>query len=324
MTKDELVTSLNFLYDGEHEVEINIYTLNNEGNVCLFNINDDLKDDLKADFLNSVRQKMIVKEYDLQDYSSADRRNNSYYFYDLEEKPEGFDFFDKVLEPDIEYYNIDENWIGGISKMLVVLSTGEHWAILYKDVSGVEKYYAQSGFLMFKSDNRFDRVEDDILRISNNFQMIEIDDKIIILKMEAMEMNYDLDQVLKNEAERGKTRIEGLLTDIDKISELCDKDNAFCKQLIATKQSFVFTLKNEDGSRMVSDNDIIKYIRDNEELCGKFSFSEDNKIKISHFTQAKRFVKILNEDYLKSGLTKIIYDTLSKKKRNDNIIIDEE
>ena len=30
----------------------------------------------KADFLNSVSQKMMVKEYDLQDYSSADRRNN--------------------------------------------------------------------------------------------------------------------------------------------------------------------------------------------------------------------------------------------------------
>lgn len=323
MTRDELIASLNFLYDGEHEVEINVYTLNNEGDVCLFNINDGLKGDLKADFLNSVRQKMINKEYDLQDYSSADRRNNSYYVYDLEE-PEDFDFFNKVLGPDIDYYNIDDNWIGGITILLVVLSIGEHRAILYKDVSGVEKYYAQSGFLIFKSADRLDRVEDDMLRISNNFQMIKIDNTIIILKMEAMEKNFDLDQVLRNEAERGKTRVEGLLSDMDKISELCDKDNSFRKQLISTKQSFVFTLKKEDESRMISDDDIIEYIRDNEDLCGRFKYSDDNKIIISYYTQAKRLVKILNEDYLKSDLTKIIYDTLSKKKRNDVIIVDEE
>ncbi len=323
MTRDDLISSLNFLFDEEQEVEINIYTLNSEGEACLLNIKDNLKDDLKADFLNSVRQKMITNEYDLQDYSSADRRNNSYYVYDMEE-PKDFEFFDKVLGPDIDYYNIDENWVGGITILLVVLSTGEHRAILYKDVSGVEKYYAQSSFLMVKSENRFDRVEDDMLRISNNFQMIKIDDYIIILKMEAMEMNFDLDQVMKNEAERGKTRVEGLLSDMDKISELCDKDHSFRKQLIATKQSFVFTLKNEDGSRVVSDDDIIEYVKNNEEICGKFSFSEDNKIKISYFTQAKRFIKILNEDYLKSGLTKIVYDTLSKKKRNDVVIIDEE
>lgn len=324
MTRDELISSLNFLYDGEQEVEINIYTLNNEGEACLLNINDNLKDDLKADFLNSVSQKMMVKEYDLQDYSSADRRNNSYYVYDLEEKPESFDFFDKVLGPDVGYYNIGDNWVGGITILLVVLSTGEHRAILYKDISGVEKYYAQSGFLLFKSADRFDRVENDMLRISNNFQMIKIDDNIIILKMETMEMNFELDQVLKNEAERGKTRVEGLLSDLDIISELCDKDNSFRKQLIATKHSFVYTLKNEENERIVSDNDIIEYIRDNEDLCGKFTFSEDNKIQIIYYTQAKRFVKILNEDYLKSGLTNIIYDTLSKKKRNDSIILDEE
>lgn len=318
MTRDELRESLGFLFDDTQTKELNIYTKSSDGELNMLNIEPGLKNNLLDDFLSTIKQKLIDREYDLQDYSVADRRNNSYYIYDLEEKPEGFDLFDKVLGPNIDYFNIDDNWIGGISFLLVVISSGDHRAILYKDVSGVEKYFAQGGIFMYKFEDRFERVDKDMLRISTNFNMIKIDKTLVILRMESMEKAFNLDQVIKNEAEKGKKRVEGILSDMTKISELCNKDKSFRKQLIATKGSLVFTLKNVDGSSVVSDLDIVNYIKDNEEICGKFDFNADNtKLKIEHFTQAKRLIKILNEDYLKSGLTKVIYDTLSKRQRTE-------
>lgn len=317
MTKEELVNKLSFLFDNGLVKQTVIYTIASDGNPAMLNINNVLMDQLQKDFIKSIETNIVDKVYDLQDYSIADRRNNSYYRYDLEEKPDDFDIFDKVLGPDIQYFNLNENWIGGISTLIVVISTGEQRVILYKDISGVEKYYAQGGTFIIKSDDRFDKIENDFLRITPKFQMIKVDDNIIFLTMESLERSFDLDRIIKNEANRSKTRIEGLLTDLDKISELCDKDTAFQKKLIATKSSLVFA-RNEDGSRKVSDSEIIDYIKNNKEICGEFEYNDDStKIKLSFYTDAKRLVKILNEDFLRSGLTKVIYDTLAKKKKKE-------
>lgn len=317
MTKEELVNKLSFLFDNGQVKQTVIYTIASDGNPAMLNINNVLIEQLEDDFIKSIKNNLVDKVYDLQDYSTADRRNNSYYRYDLVERPDDFDIFDKVLGPDIQHFNFNDNWIGGISTLIVVISTGDQRAILYKDISGVEKYYAQGGTFITRSNDRFDKIENDFLRITPKFQMIKVDDDIIFLSMESLERSFDLDQIIKNEANSSKTIIEGLLTDLDKVSELCDKDTAFQKKLIATKSSLVFA-KNDDGSRKVSDSDIIDYIKTNKEICGEFEYSDDGtKLKISYYTDAKRLVKILNEDYLKSGLTKVVYDTLAKKKKKE-------
>lgn len=315
MTKDELISAVNFLFEEEKQKQIVFYCIDSSKKVKMLNINSVLLSELLKDFTESIRERIVEEVYDIQEYTAADRRKGSYYRYDLPEEPAEFSFFTEVLGQNIPMFNFDDGWINQIKKLVIVISSGDQRVILYKDISGVEKYLKQGKyFMLMKCEDRFDKIPEDILGVNNKFQMMKVGNDILILNMESIEKNFSLNQVIRNEAERGKERVQSLISDMAIINQMCDDDSSFQKKIIATKHSFVYTLKDGNGNRIIIDAIILDYIRNNPDICGTFSFDDNGKVVINNKSKAKRFVKVLNEDYLKSGLTNIIYDAFDKKR----------
>lgn len=317
MTKEYIKKGLDFLFDNKTVKQIVIFSYNAHDGIKRLNINKNLLDIMLIYFTDSIRDRMISAEYDIQDYSSADRRNNSYYRYDLDEKPTGFSVFTDVLGPNIPVFSFEHDSIREIKKILIVISTGKESVVLYKDVFEFEKYLAQGSFLISKHKDRFDRVENDILKINTDFQIIKLKDDFIGLSLNCFEKCFKLDQVLKNEAAKGVVSVTSMVLDTCYLAEWANSDPSIRKQLISLKSSPVFTLKDDAEIRCISDRDVIDYIQKNADICGKIDI-HDGKVIIKNKSAAKRFLKVLNDDYFKSGLTKVVYEILSKKKDKYN------
>lgn len=312
MTKEDIKKSLGFLFDGSKAKQIVFFSYDPKDGLKRLNINKDLLDTMLVDFTESIRDRMVKAEYVIQDYSGADRRDNSYYRYDLDEKPQGFSVFTDVLGPDIPTFSFARDSIRNIEKVLVVVSTGKDNVVLYKDVYEFEKYLAQGSFMISKHKDRFDRVEDDVLRINTDFQIIKLKDDIIGLNLKCFEKNFKLDQVLKNEAAKGVVSITNMVLDTSHLCEWVNSDSSIRKQLISIKSSPVFTMKDTDGNRRILDKDVVDYIKTNTDICGAFKITGD-KVIIEHKTTAKRFLKVLNDDLFKSGLTSVVYEAIAKR-----------
>ena len=67
----------------------------------------------------------------------------------------------------------------------------------------------------------------------------------------------------------------------------------------------------------ISNDDIINFTKTNPGLRGRFKYSEDGKqIRLDTKTSKNAFIKLLNDDYLRSNLTNQEYDSIAKDRIN--------
>ena len=313
MEKSELVEKLSFLFDENKAKQMVMFSYAQDSGIRRLNIEADLTPILLQDFIDSINDTLVEAEYEIQDYSVADRRPKSYYRYDLEKEPESFSLFNDVLGKDIPVFDFTRDKIRDIKKILVVISTGEERIILFKDVFEIDKFLIRDHFMMVPCKDRFSKISTDILKVNTNFQIIKVSNEVFSLSLEFFEKYFKLEKVLRAEASKGIERVVGLIKDTSHLSRFCEEDTSIRNKLIATKSSFVFET-DDTGERKVSNADLIDYINKNPDICGKFDI-EGNQIKIESKAAAKRFLKVLNEDCLKSGLTNTVYEIISKRKR---------
>ena len=78
MTRDELKQAISFLLDDNNERHIIIYTIDVSDEVRYLDIDVDLQPELSEVFIKRVISVFNNDNYELMDYSTADRRDGCY------------------------------------------------------------------------------------------------------------------------------------------------------------------------------------------------------------------------------------------------------
>lgn len=100
MTRDELKQAISFLANDNNEQHIIIYTVDVAENVRYLDIADNLQPEIQELFSQKVLTVFNNDSYELLDYSTADRRNDCYYVYDLVEVPNHMQLMQSVIGDD--------------------------------------------------------------------------------------------------------------------------------------------------------------------------------------------------------------------------------
>lgn len=317
MNKLELDQHLAFLYQPNANIQVIVYAiLRGEEEPCKLDIDDDDLPPIRTMFLDSIQNQVIAKgDYEVLLLSTADERNKCFYQYDLE-VPEELAQLDAVIGNDnIPNFNFHNVSIEQIDTLIVVLGNNEHQVSLFKKLSPVEVIGRGTSYILKKAAERFERFEDNLLRISPSFQAISIDETIIILKLSTIEKSFGIVDVIQREALVGIDAIRGieLLSNIETLEELVD-DISFARKLTKVARNSPVILRN------IPNADIIHFATTHPALRGKIKFNADNtQITLDTRVSKNLFVKLLNDDYLTSELTSLFYDSLAK----DGITVEE-
>ena len=167
----------------------------------------------------------------------------------------------------------------------------------------------------FGHSERFKRFEDKLLRLSPKFQILSIDDVIIVLDLKFIERSLGFADVIKREATLGVDAIEALniLSSIEPLNELIS-DVSFARKLTKIARNSP-VLQNR-----ISNAKIILFAKNHPALKDKIRYNEDgSKIILDTKVSKNLFIKLLNDDYLTSQLTEMEYDSLAK----DSIALDD-
>lgn len=317
MNKTELNQSLSFVNDPQGELQIIIYA-------NIDDIDEPRKLDIKGDDLPALKQIFVEginylvldkDDFVILQLSDADERGKCFYQYDLE-VPDELELLENVIGNDnLQNFNFNNNDLASIKSLIIVLADDENEISLYKKISSIE-VIGRGGHILKRANQRLERFEDQLLRITAKFQVIRVDQEIIITDLNSIEKSFGFHDVITREATLSLDVINqmGLVHNIASLQELVT-DVSFARKLTKVARNSP-VIKNN-----IPNVSIIHFSKNHPLTKRKMRYSEDGtQFNLDTRVSKDLLIKILNDDLLTSELTKLYYDSLAK----DGIEVEEE
>lgn len=308
MNKEELDQALDFINNPDGVLNIVLYTCMSDYDLKLLDVKYDDLPPIKDLFINSIKEHIIEKDdYTVIPLSTADERANCFYQYDLELPAELENLKSVIGNDQISNLSLNDYSFADIDSLIVLISDNSHNLTLYKKITPVE-VIGRRGYILCESDSRFERFNKQLLRISNSFQVIQINGEIFILDLKSIEKSFGFHDVIRREATLGVNAIrdKGLVCNIEVLEELID-NVSFARKLTKIAKSSPVLQNN------IPNINVINFSKRHPALKNRMRYTPDNtQFMLDTKASKQLFVKLLNDDFLTSELTRTYYDSLAK------------
>lgn len=210
----------------------------------------------------------------------------------------------------IPKFNFNDDNISSLYGYIVYLGSMSEGLLLFKKHYPISLIKREAFLLgIVKSEERFKRISsDDILRINGDFQLIRIDDEIYVTDVNVLERNLGFNELVFREASTSVEAIDELklLEDIQVLKDSAE-DVSFARKLSKVKKTSPIFANN------IPKEIIVAFTKTNPGLKGAFKYSEDGQtIRLDTKKSKEAFIKLLNDAFLRSELTKEYYEARAK------------
>lgn len=316
MTAEELKNKINAILTEKHSLQVYLLLKRNENfELRLADIEDDASPELEILFEGYIRSR-ISENADLQlcQLSTDDERKDAIYHYDYEIYPEELEILKRfnitnAIE-DVQKFNFKQDDLSTLFGYVIYFGTMQNGLVLFKKHYPVLLIKRDSFLLGAKKDKeRFEKVSgDDIIRMNGTVQILRLDGELYVIDIRMLERNMGFTELMKRSASLAVDAIEKLaiIEDIEVLRDSAE-DISFARKLSKTqKASPIFNLN-------ISKEAVIEFTKVTPELKGKFKYSEDGKtIQLGSRKSKDAFIKLLNDSFLRSELTKQYYEASAK------------
>lgn len=210
--------------------------------------------------------------------------------------------------PDLELnteYQFKKQELSSIWGIVVTIGNSEKSISLFKKNYNVNVIKKTSTYQLFFESGALKIFNDDLLKLSHKFDVAIIKNELIIINKAEFEKHFEYVAAMESEANKKIDTIisSKLVDDSTKIYDLIKNKRTLKKILNIDENNPIFKTEPKKLASFAK-----KYKLDIE-------LTEDkSKISIPNKKSAEVFVKLLNDDYLISELTKSLYDSRGKKK----------
>lgn len=318
MNLQELREQLDIINDEENPIGINVHLIKkNEDEtetILQADISVELANELIDIFRITINNKFFNnQELILRDISSSIETVNSIFYYDLQEFPDklssanDFNPFDEYQ--DFSFNNDD---IESIKAILITIGNVDNYFSIYKHVYPVTivRQDKMLGFLPI--GDRFEKLNSNILQINNSIDFLFADDNLFVNNIKTLSSAYGFNEIIKNQARENITLIQelDLIANINELTSFVDNIKYAKRVLRINANSPVLQLAK---SR------IIEFISNHHKLGPKIRLNEDNdRIFLDTDVSKIIIIGILNDDYLKSNLTDLDYESENKSEIDED------
>lgn len=312
MELQELKEKLNLVNNNENPIGITVHLIKKNDDetesILDADISNDLASELKTVFKDAINEKIINNnELDLKNISATNETVNSIFLYDLEEFPNKLSIINNFQAfQDYPNFSFNNDDLEKIKAIIITIGNAENYFSIYKHVYPVTIVRQNKMLGLIPNGNRFEKLGTNILQINSSIDFLFTDNTLIVHNLKTFASAYGYNEVVKNQA-RAKIQLIANLDLIDNIDEL----TAFIEDVKYAKR--VLRIQPESPVLQLAKNRIISFIADHPKLCTKIRFNQAGD-KISLDTDISKVIAIgiLNDDYLKSNLTDLDYESENK------------
>lgn len=273
-----------------------------------------LSDELKTMFTDTINQRFFDnEELVLSNISDANELINSAFYYDIEEFPEKLnilqDFDTWQNYPQFSFNNDD---IESIKAILITIGNENNYFTVFKHVYSITILKQDKVLGLFPAENRFEKLTNNILQINNSVDFIYVQDNLIVNNLKTLTNAYGYKEVIKNQA---RERIE-LIRELDLIDNI-EELTAFVENVKYAKR--ILKINPQSPVLQLARTRIIDFISNHSKLSNRIRLNEEgNRITLDTDVSKVITIGILNDDYLKSNLTDLDYESERKEEFTDD------
>lgn len=310
MKKEEYLKDLKVL-DDESKIGLQLFFLLNNGDIKKVNLGKDLLNSLKKQFIKKIKLTFNEKtHFSLKNIVelSDESLSSEYYYFDSENIYEEIKFILELTSDsdDINDFVMDKSKYSNIKAILLKIGTATNNVILYKHHYPINVMKKTSGVNIFKEGNTFKEVSEDIFKIDINFDLILVNNHIVVNRMNILESKLGYrDRILT--VAQNHLEIINTLNFIEDLKSLekAIESSRWAKKLNKVQNSPVLDVIKSNKEK------VVKFIKNHPSL-NSINISSDDKLELNTQKSVERFLKLLDDDYLFSQLTEKQYDTNSK------------
>lgn len=311
MNATELKSTLQNFYDNYDEIGISIYAIlkdSNDPEPKKLDIEAEALNGMKKVFFQSLRESISERdELSVLNLSTSDERVDAIYVYDLE-LPEELTAIELVLSSDnLPLLNLNDFELTGIKALLIEIGNNVGQIVLYKTMAPINIFGRKNLFLK-KAQHRLEKIDEEFLRISSGFQLMRINENLLVIDLNAIEKSFGFHDVIKREAALGINSIEAiqLIDNPEVLHELVDDVKYARRFTKIAKSSPVLKARVPNAS-------IVDFCKKFPNLARKIRFNEaGDKILLDTKVSKDLFIKLLMDDFLTSELTQFHYTSVAK------------
>ncbi len=317
MELQDLRDKLAVINNEEIGITVHLVKKNDDSTESILNadISEDLAEELRIIFREEINNRIIDNdELTLRNISSTHETINSIFLYDLEEFPDKLSIINQFqVFNDYPNFSFSDNDLESIKAIIITIGDENNYFSIYKHVYPVTivRQNRMLGFIL--RGNRFEKLNSNILQINNSIDFLFTSNALIVNNLKTLSSVYGYNEIVKNQAREKITLISGLDL-IENIEEL----TMFIENIKYAKR--ILRIHPNSPVLRLARTSIINFIINHPKLSRKIRLN-DNRDKILLDTDVSKVlvIGILNDDYLKSNLTNLDYESENKSE-----IIDEE
>lgn len=285
----------------------------NTGAIKFARLKEDVAEKLKIQFLNELSYLFLNDDsgYSLRSIQEIDETlGNVFYYFDNQNLFDNLKFIVEFSEQESTTdFSFSEDSFDGINGFIIKLTNANSSIYLYKKHYPVNYLQRASVLRIFKSNDKLEELQHDILNIDKSFDFLLIDGEVVITKIKTIERFFGYEDYIKQNAIQNMAMIETLafIEDMSRLQESLAKTRIAKKLNKAMISSPVLDLIRTEKEN------VLKFIGEHPTLKDLIKFnSTGDKVQLSSLKSIEAFVKLLDDDYLKSELTKMLYDSQNK------------
>lgn len=312
MELNELRELLNIVNSEDEPIGIRVHLVkkNEDGteSLVLADVSEELAEDLKDIFQETINRKFFNNdELSFSNISTALETNNSAFFYDIDEFPTKLSVLqDFDTWANYEEFSFSNDDLEAIKAILITIGNQDNYFTIFKHVYPVTIVRQDRMLGFVPIGNRFEKLNSNILQINNSIDFIYAEDSLIVNNIKTLSAAYGFKEIIKNQA-REKIQLIGGLDLIENLDEL----TAFVENVKYAKR--VLRINPESPVLQLAKTRIIDFIQNHGKLSLKIRFNDDNdRIVLDTDVSKVMTIGILNDDYLKSNLTDLDYESERK------------
>jgi hypothetical protein len=318
MNLQELREQLNIINDEVNPIGIAVHLIKKNDDetetILKAEISVELATELKEIFRATINNKFFDnQELVMREISSSIETVNSIFYYDLEEFPEKLSSANN-FDPFTEYqdFSFNNDDIESIKAILITVGNVENYFSIYKHVYPVTivRQDRMLGFLPI--GDRFEKLNSNILQINNAIDFLFANDNLFVNNIKTLSSAYGYNEIIKNQARQNIT----LIQDLDLIANIAEL-TAFVDNIKYAKR--VLRINANSPVLQLAKLRIIEFITNHPILSTKIRMNATND-RIMLDTDISKIITIgiLNDDYLKSNLTNLDYESENKSEIDED------
>ena len=312
MEINELRELLNIINSEDEPIGIRIHLVKkNEDKIeglLLADVSQELSEDLKEIFQETINRKFFNnEELNFSNISTALETSNSAFYYDIDEFPEKLNVLkDFDTWQDYDEFSFSNDDFERIKAILITVGNQDRYFTIFKHVYPVTIVRQDKILGFVPIGNRFEKLNSNILQINNTIDFIFASDNLIVNNIKTLSSVYGYKEIVKNQA-REKVQLIGGLDLIENLDELTE----FISNVKYAKR--VLRINPNSPVMQLARTRIIDFVSGHSKLSRKIRFNENgDRILLDTDVSKVITIGILNDDFLKSNLTDLDYESEKK------------